>query len=81
MESIPKPSQCTHVHNMVFLPQIYHLLRSSTQSHPGDGADISLGAVEPWMFTGLHVTVTALSRAPQGQGDPGAGHQTREKGA
>lgn len=40
MESIPKISQCTHVHNLVFLPQIYHLFRSMTQSHSGDGADM-----------------------------------------
>lgn len=40
----------------------------------------SLGAVKLQRFARLHLTVTALTRAPQGQCDPGAGHQTSEKG-
>lgn len=48
--------------------QVLHPVRHQL---PGDGA-----GMEHWVqlspdICGLHVTVTALSRAPQGQSDPG----------
>jgi len=67
MESIPKTSRGAHVHFVVFLTQIYHHFGSwaaGTQpavQPPGDGASTQQ------MLTGLHVTITAPSRAPRGQ--------------
>lgn len=79
MESIPKTSQCTLVHTLVFLAQIYQYFwfqaagsRPSTQL-PRDGADMQQRRCRQGS------TITAPSRAPWSQHSMGGNHP-REKG-